>query len=337
MYFPAILRRIALVVAVVPVALAAHPAAAPAQEQPITIVPPGALLPPAEPPPTAGPPPAAVPPPAAQPRPMAPVASGPFSAAGHDATVPDFWDPKRRIERPPAGAVQAIRFITTDDFPPFNFLDASGHLTGFNVDLARAICTELVVPCTIQARQWDDLTNHLADKTADAIITGVAVSAETRGTLDFSDVYLRLPARFVVRRGEAGIDISPQGLRGHTLAVVTGTAHEAYLASMFPEIGRKLYPTEEAAREAVRSGAADAHFGDGLQLSFWLASSGADDCCVFAGGPYLETRFFGQGYSIAFAKGATDLKHAVNAALQAIYEKGIYAELYLRYFPVGFF
>src|SRR5476651_1225406 len=56
--------------------------------------------------------------------------------------IPDFWDPRRRVERPPPGTVQALRFITTDDFPPFNFLDADGHLTGFNVDLARAICTE---------------------------------------------------------------------------------------------------------------------------------------------------------------------------------------------------
>ncbi len=331
----AILRRTTLAAAIVAVVAGAGLVLAAAQEAPISIVPPSALLPAPEPLPDAEPP--AAPPAAAQPRPAPPVASGPFSAVGHDAIVPDFWDPKERIERPPAGAVQAIRFITTDNFPPFNFLDANGHLTGFNIDLARAICTELAVPCTIQARQWDDLTGHLADKTADAVIAGIAITAENRATMDFSDVYLRLPARFVVRRGEAGLDISPQGLRGHTLAVVTGTAHEAYLASMFPEIGRKLYPTTEAAREAVKSGAADAHFGDGLQLSFWLASTGASDCCVFAGGPYLETRFFGQGYAIAFAKGSTDLKHAVNAALQAVYEKGIYTELYLRYFPVGFF
>src|SRR5438128_227146 len=71
-------------------------------------------------------------------------------------TIPNFWDPKRRVERPAAGAVQAIRFVTTDDFPPFNFLDADGHLTGFNVDLARAICTELAIRCTIQARPFDD-------------------------------------------------------------------------------------------------------------------------------------------------------------------------------------
>jgi polar amino acid transport system substrate-binding protein len=256
---------------------------------------------------------------------------------GDQATIPDFWDPKRRIERPPAGVVQAIRFITTDDFPPFSFLDASGHLTGFNVDLARAICTELAIQCTIQARSWDDLVPRLTSKNADAAIAGIAISAESRATLDFSDIYLRSPARFVARRDEKNLAISPEGLRGHTLAVVANTAHEAYLASMFPEIGRKLYPNADDARQAVKSGAADAHFGDGLQLSFWLASEAAADCCVFAGGPYLESRFFGQGYAIAFAKGSTDLKHAVNAALQALYEKGTYGELYLRYFPVGFF
>jgi polar amino acid transport system substrate-binding protein len=58
---------------------------------------------------------------------------------------------------------------------------------------------------------------------------------------------------------------------------------------------------------------------------------------MFAGGPYLEQRFFGQGYAIAVARGATDTKRALNAALQAIYEKGVFAELYLRYFPVGFY
>jgi polar amino acid transport system substrate-binding protein len=336
MSFSAVLRRTGGAAAIVGIVAVASLALAAAQEAPISIVPPAALLPQAEPPSDAASAPAAPPAPA-KPKPKPPVASGPFAAAGHAAAVPDFWDPKRRVERPAAGVVQAIRFITTDNFAPFNFLDASGHLTGFNIDLARAICAELAVPCTIQARQWDDLVNHLADKTADAVIAGIAINAENRATLDFSDIYLRLPARFVVRRSEAKLEISPEGLRGHTLAVVTGTAHEAYLASMFPEIGRKLYPTAEAAREAVRSGAADAHFGDGLQLSFWLASTGANDCCAFAGGPYLESRFFGQGYAIAFATGSTDLKHAVNAALQAAYEKGIYTELYLRYFPVGFF
>jgi polar amino acid transport system substrate-binding protein len=250
--------------------------------------------------------------------------------------IPDFWDPRRRIERPPPGTVQAIRFITTNDFPPFNFLDAQGQLTGFNIDLARAICTELAIQCTIQARDWKELAPRLVDKTADAAIAGIAITAEARQTLDFSDVYLRTPGRFVVRKDEP-LDPTPEGLTGKTLAVVGKTAHEAYLAAIFPEVTRRVYPDANAARDALKRGEVDAHFGDGLQLSFWLQSQAADGCCAFAGGPYLESRFFGQGYAIAVAKGSADLKRAINAALQSLYEKGTYAELYLRYFPVGFF
>ena len=252
-------------------------------------------------------------------------------------TIPNFWDPKRRVERPPAGAVQAIRFVTTDDFPPFNFLDVNGRLTGFNVDLARAICAELSIRCTIQARPFDDLATSLKAKTADAAIAGIAITAESRADLDFSDTYLRSPARFVVRRDGAPLEVTTEGLKGKTLAVVARTAHEAYLAAFFPEVGRKLYPSAEAAREALKSGAADAHFGDGLQLSFWLQSAPAANCCTFAGGPYLESRFFGEGFAIAVPRGAADLKRALNAALKSIHDKGIYDELYLRYFPVGFY
>ena len=256
-------------------------------------------------------------------------------AAGPD--IPSYWDPKRRVERPPAGSVPAIRFVTTDSFPPFNFLDSDGRLTGFNVDLARAICDELAIRCTIQVREWDDTLNALREGEADAIIAGIAITAAAREELDFSDVYMRWPGRFVVRRDSEPVNLSPEGLKGKTLAVVARTAHEAYLAAFFPEVGRKLYPTPEAAREAVKSGEADAHFGDGMQLSFWLQSEAAGNCCIFAGGPYLESRFFGEGLAIAVPRASQDLKQGINAALAALHEKGVFTELYLRYFPVGFY
>jgi len=258
-------------------------------------------------------------------------------AAEATPTIPSFWDPKRRIERPPAGSVPAIRFLTTSDFPPFNFLNEDGRLSGFNVDLARAICDELAIRCTIQTREWDDLLRALRDGNADAIIAGMAITSEARQELDFSDVYMRSPGRFVVRADSEPFDLTAEGLTGKTLAVVARSAPEAYLAAFFPEVGRKLYPTPEEARQALKSGEADAHFGDGMQLSFWLQSDAADGCCVFAGGPYLESRFFGEGMAIAMPRGSTDLKQAIDSALASLYEKGIFAELYLRSFPVGFF
>ena len=56
-------------------------------------------------------------------------------------SVPNYWDPRERIDG--AGSVpkrSRIRFLTTHDFPPFNFLDQQNHVSGFHVDLAREIC-----------------------------------------------------------------------------------------------------------------------------------------------------------------------------------------------------
>jgi polar amino acid transport system substrate-binding protein len=252
-------------------------------------------------------------------------------------TVPNFWDPRQRAERPAEGAVPLIRFLTTEDFPPFSFLNDRGQLTGFNVDLARAVCAELAVPCTIQARGFDDLVGHLADKSADAVIAGIAVTAQNRQALDFSESYLRLPARFVARKADAARAITTTALRGKTVAVVAGSAHEAFLKAMFPDAAAKPYPTADAARAALKAAQVDLAFGDGLQMSFWVQSSSAAACCAFAGGPYLDAGFFGEGYAIAVAKSSATLKHALNAALQSLADKGVFAELYLRYFPVGFF
>ena len=43
----------------------------------------------------------------------------------------------------------AIRFLTESDFPPFNYFDEENVLTGFNIDVARAICLELAAACDI--------------------------------------------------------------------------------------------------------------------------------------------------------------------------------------------
>src|SRR5690606_2256264 len=91
-------------------------------------------------------------------------------AVAQQAPLPTLHDPAVRTARPATGAVTGIRFVTTDDFPPFNFVDAGGRLTGFNIDLARAICSELEVPCSIQARPFDDLVPSIAEERADAAI-----------------------------------------------------------------------------------------------------------------------------------------------------------------------
>jgi len=251
--------------------------------------------------------------------------------------IPDFWDPNRRLDRPAAGSVGSIRFTTTDDFPPFNFAGPDGQPTGFNVDLARAICTELGVPCTIQIRPFDGLLDTVAAGRVDAAIAGIAINAAAREKVEFSDVYLRPAARFVARNGTDVPTISPEGLAGRKVAVVKGSAHEAYLAAFFPAADRIAFDKAADAQAALLAGGADLLFGDGGQLAFWLQSQAANGCCAFAGGPYLEPRFFGEGLAIAVPPGNEPLRRAIDWALDSLYDKGLFAELYLRYFPVGYF
>ena len=67
--------------------------------------------------------------------------------------VPGFWDPRRRPERPDLSRISIIRFLTETDYPPFNYAGPDGAPAGFNVDLARLICEEIKVACTVQQRR----------------------------------------------------------------------------------------------------------------------------------------------------------------------------------------
>ncbi len=80
----------------------------------------------------------------------APTVAQPVNAPDASAVfVPGFWDPKRRIDKVELPPTTVVRFLTESDYPPFNYAAADGNAAGFNVDLARAICEELRVACTI--------------------------------------------------------------------------------------------------------------------------------------------------------------------------------------------
>jgi polar amino acid transport system substrate-binding protein len=249
--------------------------------------------------------------------------------------VPSFWDPRHRPERPDLSRINLIRFLTETDYPPFDYAGPDGAPAGFNVDLARLICEELKIPCTIQMRRFDTLIKSLDNKSGDAVIASIAETPETRKQVDFSDPYYRTPARFVSRRDVAIDDVRPQALEGRKVGVVAGTAHEAFLKALFTEVALHPYPNADAARFALKKGEVDLLFGDGISLAFWLNGTDSANCCVFRGGPFLESHYFGEGVGIAVRRGNDLLRQAFNWALFQLWEKGRFTDLWLRYFPIS--
>jgi polar amino acid transport system substrate-binding protein len=269
---------------------------------------------------------------------IAPIPLGQTVAHGQVASpglpVPGFWDPRRRPERPDL-RLTLIRFVSEVDYPPFNYAAADGNPAGFNIELARMICEELKVDCTVQMRRFDTLIDALNENKADAVIASIAVSPETRKRVDFSDPYYRPVARFAAQRDAIKGPVTPENLEGKTIAVVAGTAHEAYLKALFTGAQVKSYPTAEEARAALQRREADLLFGNGFSLAFWLNGTESANCCAFAGGPFVESRFFGEGIGIAVKKGNDVLRQAINWALFRLWEKGKFADLWLKYFPIN--
>jgi polar amino acid transport system substrate-binding protein len=258
-------------------------------------------------------------------------------AASDGPFIPNFFDPQGRLEKPDLAGVKHIRFLTEDDYPPFHFAAPNGDVAGFNIDLARAICDELQVTCTIQVRRWDTMADALDEGQGDAIIASLAINDQNRKRLDFSAPYYATPARFLVPKGSSLADVSPSSLAGKTIAVVAHSAHEAFLQTFYPQATLLPLETPTAVLDAVKAKFADAAFGDGIGYSVWLASINAADCCEFRGGPYTESRFFGEGVGIGMRKGNIVLRRALNYALARLSQRGIYADLYLKYFLVGFY
>ncbi|HTJ59465.1 MAG TPA: transporter substrate-binding domain-containing protein [Devosiaceae bacterium] len=256
-----------------------------------------------------------------------------WSAAANGQALPYYADPSARDSGADV-AVASIRFLTTADFPPFNYRDKSGTLVGFNVDLARSICSELRIACTIQAWPWDQASKALADNQGDALIAGLALTPENAAQFDFSDIYLGLPGRFVTKN-DALKGFEPQKLAGKAVAVRKGTAHAEFVRRYLPKVKIAEFANEAEALAAVEAGKADAFFGDGLRASFWLNDN--PGCCGFAGRPYFRPDLFGAGLAVAVPAGRDAVRDAINAALVRLKRDGTLDDLYLRWFPVSFY
>ena len=261
----------------------------------------------------------------------------PASSQVRNDIVPDAWQGDVLRPKPDMHGLEKLRFITDSDYPPFHYLDEVGALTGFNVDLAKAICEALEVECEVKDVDWAEIFTTLDRGEADAAIASIRISAESLEKADFSSRYYATPARFVALKTNELKDIRPETLEGMKVGVAKGTGHEAYLKLFFPDVAIATFDSAEDATKALKNGAIDFVFGDGIGLTFWINGVTSEGCCEFRGGPYLDSKYFGEGVGIAVKKDNRQLAEILNYALEQVHASGRYEELFLRYFPMSFF
>jgi len=224
-----------------------------------------------------------------------------------------------------AGVPATLRIGTEGYYPPFNYIDESGELKGFDIDIARALCAQMEVACEFVAQDWDGIIPALLAKKYDAIVASMSITDERKRVVSFTDKYYSNQLRFVAARG-GGFD--PAFLSGKNIGAQRATISASWLEENAGAAQVKLYDTQENVVLELAAGRLDAVFGDGLVLYEWLQTeAGAEHQMV--GDAYSMD----EGIGIAVRKEDDELRKRLNTAIAAILADGTYARINARYFP----
>ena len=232
-----------------------------------------------------------------------------------------------------AHSAETLRIATDATYPPFEFVDANGKVSGFEVDFAYAVCKEMKVQCEVINQPWDGLIPGLQVKKYDAIMSSMNITDERRKAVDFSKVYYLMQNRFVAAKGSKA-EIQPATLSGKTIAVQTGTPQDRFVTQQFGKSATiKRYVNAQDPMMELTSGRADYTFGNTVQLQKGFLETAPGKGFEFVGPVFdgRQDKVLGEGVAVALRKQDTALKARFNAAIDAIKKKGVYHELLVKH------
>ncbi|TFF17974.1 transporter substrate-binding domain-containing protein [Jiella endophytica] len=224
-----------------------------------------------------------------------------------------------------------VRIGTEGAYPPFNFLDASGELKGFDVDIAKALCEHMKVECTFVTQDWDGMIPALQNGNFDAIIASMSITPEREEQIAFTNKYYNTPPAIAVPKDSEVTEATDEALSGKAIGAQVSTTHARAAAALFPDADIRQYPTAEEYKLDIENGRLDAVMDDVVVLDEWVKSD-EGKCCKILGTLPADPQIYGKGVGIGLRKGNDKLKEMFNKAIAEIREDGTYEKIQGQYF-----
>jgi polar amino acid transport system substrate-binding protein len=234
--------------------------------------------------------------------------------------------------------------VIGSDIPyrPFEYETTSGELTGFDVDIAKAIFEEeLGVSYEFKPTSFDSIIPSLNNNNFRIIMSAMTINDTRAEKVDFSDPYFTAYQTVIVRKG--GDVQSKEDLKGQPVGVQKGTtganAAEGLKEEFDGDLTLKKYDQINGAFQALINGqvvavindnTVNAEFANQRDDVVFLEGEGAAADAGQEAPPYLTLTV--ENYGIAFRKDDDAFRERVNEALAAIKESGKYDEIYSEYF-----
>lgn len=230
-----------------------------------------------------------------------------------------------------AVAADKLKLGTEGAYPPFNLIDASGQVGGFDVEIGQALCAKMKAECEVVTSDWDGIIPALNAKKFDFLIASMSITEERKVAVDFTEPYYTNKLQFVAPKGgEFKTDKASlqDKVIGAQRATIAGTWLEDNLDGV---VNIKLYDTQENAYLDLSSGRLDGILADTFVQWEWLKSD-AGKSFEFKGDPVFDNDKIG----IAVRKGDA-LREKLNTALAEIIADGTYKKINDKYFPFSIY
>lgn len=234
-----------------------------------------------------------------------------------------------------AVAAEPLVVAVNNNDRPFGWTNEKGELTGFTVDIAKALCKAMDRECSLQPAVFADFIPGVASGKFDFVVANILHTPARDKLVDFSDRFWRSSSTFV---GHPGVvkAISRDELKGKTVAVQKGAVQERYLREMYGDVLTvETFPTNADRNAALAAGKADLMLGSTLSHFAFLTAAGGERFEII--GEPIYDHGLGGDVAIPMAKGRDDLRQAINAAMAKILRDGTYARINNAYLPAGVF
>jgi arginine/ornithine transport system substrate-binding protein len=222
-----------------------------------------------------------------------------------------------------------LRVGVEGNYPPFSRMGPDGKLGGFDIDIARALCTRMDVECQLVQQEWDGMMPALRARKFDLIVASMTITDERRKAADFSDPYYDIPSRWVARES-AFKDTSPEALKGRRIIVLRNSPRAQHVAERYKASEVLLVNRETDVYLELAAGRGDIALGSSVVASESFLKTPQGKGYAAVGAPVRLPG--GGGVGIAVRKGDSALLARINSALKAIKADGSYQRLAARYF-----
>ncbi len=225
----------------------------------------------------------------------------------------------------PAADLPVVKVGTNAEYQPFEFVDESGALVGFDIDIMNEIATRAGFTPEFVNTKWDGIFVALASGEFDTVISAVTITPERLETVDFSDSYFNAGQGIAVQASNETITGPDSLVEGMSVGVQTGTTGDIWLTDN-TQVAVSRFDENPLAVQALASGDVDAVVADFPTLADILKSN-PELNLKMVGEPFTE-----ELYGIAIRKDNAELVASINAALASIKEDGTYDALLDKWF-----